>query len=361
GAGIAGASLAYRLAERGLAVTVMEREARPGYHASGRSAQVFLTYSDDPFERRVVIAAAEFLRRPPAHFGTVFTASGAVLLFDEPDWAAARDHTAALGALGRRVERLAPTELARFLPDGCADDAAGAIHLPDDGRLDVARLLAGYLDGARARGATVLCGAEVTAITRTGGACTGVSSTAGEVRAPVVVNAAGPWAGAIGALAGATSIAFEPRRRTVLSLAAPPGVTVRDWPLICYESRGLYFAPEGDGLLACPMDEELVAPGDAAPDPAMIAELRRRLAAHAPAIAAGETRATRAGLRTFAPDGRLVIGEDPGLRGFFWLAGQGGWGIESSPVISLIAADLLTGATPTWPEAAALSPARYAT
>ncbi|MCG8423422.1 MAG: FAD-binding oxidoreductase [Proteobacteria bacterium] len=368
GAGIAGASLAYRLTQMGVTdVVVLERESAAGYHTSGRSAQVFLTFSLDSFERRVTVAAGEFLRQPPAGFVSasdqgdagLFRATGVLLLFDPPDLPQAFGAARALNELGHEAVILSDRDIPDYSPVPDLRPAAGAVYLPRDGRLRVPLLLDSYLRGARDRGAEVLYQTTVTGVRRKGDACAAVITDRGELASRVVVNAAGPWAGQLAELAGASKIAMRPSRRTVITFAAPAGVDVSDWPLVGYESRKLYFAPEGGGLLASPMDEEPMSPGDARADPAVIAQTRARLAELVPSIAPAEVHSVRAGLRTFAPDDRLIIGEDPALRGFFWLAGQGGWGIESSPVISQIAAEILLRGTSSWPEAAALSPSRF--
>jgi D-arginine dehydrogenase len=360
GGGIAGASLAYWLSEHGVRdIAILERESRLGYHSSSRSAQSFVSFSHDPFERRATSAARAFFTRPPPGFGHIYNHAGTFILFDQADWPAAREAAAHLRALGTPAEEIAPSELPALLPFEAATDVAGALHLSADGRFDADALLRGYRDQACARGARFVLDSEVTGVVVRGDTCKGVMTRHGALEARSVVNAAGAWAGRIGALAHATPIEFRPLRRTVISFAAPEGVRVRGWPLVEWESRKLYLAPEGQGLLACPMEEDLVAPGDAAPDPAVIATARARIAALAPGLAPRELTATRAGLRTFAPDRKLVIGEDPALRGFFWLAGQGGWGIESSPVIGRMAADLIVHGATEWAEAGSLSPRRF--
>ena len=366
GAGVAGASLAYWLTETGITnVVVVERESRPRQHASGRSAATFLSFSGDPFERRAVVAAGRFFRNPPAGFGPLFDPTGVMLLFDEPDWDAARDAARDLVQLGQPAELLAPHEIAERLPVAIVGDGARGIYLPADGRLDVPALIDGYLDGARRRGATLLFNTEVVGVEVQNGVCIGVDTPRESLRAPWVVNAAGAWVGQLGQMAGATAIELEPRRRTVITFEHPDGIDVSKWPLVSHESRSVYFAPErAPGrapslLLACPMDNDPIAPCDAQPDPAVVALTRERLATIAPSLAPTELCSTRAGLRTFSPDERLVIGEDPALRGFFWLAGQGGWGIESSPIVSQSAAELITSSKTSWPEIEELSPKRF--
>jgi D-arginine dehydrogenase len=358
GAGVAGASLAYALARRGVGrVLVLEREGAPAHHASGRSAGVLNELSLDPVIHRMLSDGAAFLRSPPEGFPAVFSPTGVLSLFDEPDWSRLVAAVPGLRAHGTALELLTPDEAAALAPVVRAEDLTGAVWQPADGRLDVPALVDAYL--AHAPGVERRFGVTARALDRRGDRCVGVITDEGPLAADWVVDAAGPWAGALGRAAGATTIPLVPRSRTVISFDPPPGLSVARWPLISFESRGLYVGPEGPGLLASPMDEDDREPCDAVPDPARIELALARLRALLPALAPARPRAARAGLRTFAPDRRLVIGEDPRLARYFWLAGQGGWGIETSPCAARIAADLIVSGATDWPDAAALSPARF--
>jgi len=160
-------------------------------------------------------------------------------------------------------------------------------------------------------------------------------------------------------MAGAHVVPVTPHRRTILTFATPEGLGVNGWPLTANESHHLYFAPESGGLLVCPMDEDPMEPCDAHPDEVRVAEAIERLEQVAPALVPATVRRTWAGLRTFTPDRVLVVGEDPRVPGFFWLAGQGGCGIETSPAVGQIAADLLIDGRTDRFDAAQLSPARF--
>jgi D-arginine dehydrogenase len=191
------------------------------------------------------------------------------------------------------------------------------------------------------------------------GRCRGIVTDAGTLTARLIVDAAGAWAGQIAQLAGATNIPLEPRRRTILTFAPPANLSVSRWPFVISEADLLYFAPESGGLLLSPMDQEPVAPCDAQPQDEVIAAAMERLRSLAPSIVPRSLKRKWAGLRTFSPDSIPVVGEDPHIRGFFWLAGQAGFGIESSPAIGQIAADLIArGATDRF-DASILSPARF--
>jgi D-arginine dehydrogenase len=235
----------------------------------------------------------------------------------------------------------------------------GGIFLPEDGRVDVHQLLWSYLRHASRHGVQHRWGVTVTGIRVDRGRCRAVLTSAGEIQTRWVVNAAGAWAGRIGAFARATPIPLTPHRRTIITFATPDGVDARTWPLVHSESQRLYFAPESGGLLACPMDEEPMEPCNAQPDELMIAETIERLKQLAPRLVPRTLRRTWAGLRTFVPDRALVVGEDPLIGGFFWLAGQGGCGIETSGAVGQIAADLLLDGRTERFDGAALSPARF--
>ena len=181
-----------------------------------------------------------------------------------------------------------------------------------------------------------------------------------EYRARVVVDAAGAWAGRVAALAGASPIALQPLRRTIVTFPVPSGMDVRSWPLVGSEPHTIYFAPEAGDLMLSPMDEVPMEPCDPTPDDETIAAAVERLARLAPALRPATLKRRWSGLRTFAPDHVHVVGEDPKLPGFFWLAGQGGCGIETSPTIGQLAAELIVdGASDAAYDAPKLAPGRF--
>lgn len=363
GAGVAGASLAYFLTSAGVRdVLVIERESGPARHASGRSAEALVEVELDPIWQPLVAEGARFLRRPPRGFAPVplVRATGELNLLDAADRAALTEALPSLRQQGIALEILEPAEVRRRFPFLTEPGFAGACWLPESGRLAVGALLSGYLAGARSAGAELWLETDVTAVETAGGRVTGVVTSRGPVRCRTLVSAAGPWAGELAALAGALPVPLQALRRTVISFDAPAGLEVAGWPLIAFDSRGVYVAPERDGLLACPMDEDPIAPCDAVPDPSRIELALERLTRLAAPLVPARLRAARAGLRTFAPDRRLLLGEDPARPGFFWLAGQGGWGIETSPAVARMAADLIVGKQIEPSLALAMSPGRFA-
>jgi D-arginine dehydrogenase len=362
GGGIAGASLAYFLAARGLRdVLLLEREPQPGYHSTGRSAAVAVEWDPIPALQALKAQGAAFLRQPPPGFAEqpLLRPTGILVVCQEPLWSAARAVVPGLAAGGTRAELLSRDEVLARMPVLAAEYVDGGVLLPEDGHIEVHELLWSYLRGAARAGAERQCGVTVHGVRRSGGRVCGVATSAGEVEARWVVDAAGAWAGVVAAAAGATPIPLSPCRRTIITFAAPEGLDVAAWPLVEHESLQLYFAPEAGGLFASPMDEEPMAPCDAAPDELAIATAADRVARLAPRLAPRHVKRAWAGLRTFAPDRVLVVGEDPGLPGFFWLAGQGGCGIETSGAVGQIAADLLLDGRTVRFDAAQLAPGRF--
>jgi D-arginine dehydrogenase len=363
GGGIAGASLAYFLAERGMTeVVLLEREAQPGYHTTGRSAASLVEWDPIPALQELKLQSAPFLRHPPSGFAEqpVLHPSGILATFQEPVWSAAQQVAPLLAERGVQIELLSPSAVVERVPVLSPAHVDGGILLPEDGHLDVHELLWSYLRQARRRGVETRWGVEVTAIRTEGRQCRSVVTSAGELATRWVVNAAGAWAGTVASMASATPIPITPRRRTIITFAAPDGLDVGRWPLVDDEAHRLYFKPESGGLLASPMDEEPLPPCDARPDDLVIAETIERLRYLAPRLVPKALRRTWAGLRTFTPDRVLAVGADPLVRGFFWLAGQGGCGIETSPAVGRIATDLLLDGRTDRFDAALLDPARFA-
>lgn len=363
GGGIAGASLAYFLAERGVTdVVVLEREPQPGVHATGRSAASLVEWDMVPALRELKVLGARFLRNPPTDFATrqLLDPWGVLATFQEPLWSLARDAARELAERGADVRVLDVADVLARVPVLSPRWLDGGILLPEDGHLDVHELLWGYLRHARRRGVECRFGVDVEGIVVERGRCRGVMTNTGTIAGRWTVNAAGAWAAAVGRLAGAVPVPLTPHRRTIVTFAAPVGIDVRGWPLVTNESRRLYFAPESGGLLVCPMDEEPMGPCDARPDERVVAEALARLGELAPPLVPRTLRRAWAGLRTFVPDRVLVVGEDPRIAGFFWLAGQGGCGIETSPAVGQIAADLLVDGRTERFDARRLTPARFA-
>lgn len=378
GAGIAGTGLAYFLARRGLGrVLVVEGEKHAAYHASGRSASTLVELDGNPTVQHLKALGGAFLRNPPAGFSThrIVNPIGALMLFREPGWEGIKSLAPVFEQSGVRVCVLDRAEACRRLGGAggssgvlCEQSFDGAAFLPEDGVIDVHELLSSYMRHAREAGVTFAFETRVEGVLNQAGSSRGLHLCGGdgrsfEVGAGLVVNAAGAWAGRLASMAGAGEVLMQPLRRSLVMLPTPPSLPpagLAAWPLVWSDPHGIYFRPESGGLLFCPMDEEPMDPCDAGPDETAILEGLERLRALAPALVPSRLGRRWGGLRTFAPDRVPVVGEDPEREGFFWLAGQGGSGIETSPVLGRVAADLIETGTSEAFDIGLLAPGRFA-
>ena len=342
GAGIAGASVAAFLAERG-SVVVLERETQPGYHTTGRSAALFAESYGTGQVRALTRASRAFLECPPAGFAEVpiLSPRGALLVGGSDQRGSLDALWQALQSTSTVAERLdgaAARALVPVLEPGRID---GAVLDPAAADIDVHALHQGYLRMARQRGGRVVCDAEVRALVRRD-RCWHVY--AGDVRwvAPVVVDAAGAWCDAVAALAGATPIGLVPKRRSAFVFAPPAGVEVGAWPAVVDVDEQWYFKPEAGLLLGSPANADPVPPHDVQPEAIDIATGIARIEAMTTLRIVRPTR-TWAGLRSFVADGDLVGGFDDDREGFFWLAAQGGYGIQTSAAMGSACAALAAG------------------
>jgi D-arginine dehydrogenase len=364
GAGIAGASLAYFLTQRGVnGVVVLEREPFAAYHASGRSAATLVELDPNYTVQKLKMLGGRFLREPPPGFAEnpVLDQRGLLALFREPDWSGLTKLAPVFEHDGLHFQFLTPREASARV-DGVLTESQfdGAAFLPEDGFLDVHELLTSYMRHARRGGAEFRFHTEVLGLLIENGTCCGVMTTDGPVRAGLVVNAAGAWVGRIAEGSGAQPISFQQMRRSIVVFKVPDAARIRGWPLVWSEAHGLYFRPESGGVLFCPMDEGSMPPCDPSANDTAIAEGLERLRALAPTLVPRTLGRRWAGLRTFAPDRVPVVGQDPQLRGFFWLAGQGGCGIETSPILGEVATDLITTGKTERFDRRLLAPERFA-
>ena len=337
GGGIAGASLAYRLAPH-CSVALLERESQPGYHSTGRSAAGLSESLGTPAVRALTRSGRPFLEDPPEGFADApLTRRRAWLFVARADQGA--DYDALLAVAEGGIESLDPAEAERLLPilrPGYAAHSALEALACD---LDVDAIHAGFLRGARARGTNLMTDAEVRAIARSGGVWR-IETAAGQVSAAVLANAAGAWADEVARLAGVRPIGLIPKRRTALILDAPPGADPTDWPELDDVAEEFYLKPEAGKLLASPADETPIAAQDAQPDELDIAICVERIQ-QATTLEVRRIEHSWAGLRSFVADRDPVAGYDGEAEGFFWLAGQGGAGVQTSPGLSEAAAALL--------------------
>lgn len=334
GGGIAGLSVAARLAAHGR-VVVLEGESAPGYHASGRSVAV-AHFGLGTAEVRALTAlslpalAAHGTRHPALHIASA-EQLGALEALEDTHRQFDCDYARLSGAEARAL-------LPVLKPEACAAALVdhGALKLDTDAMLqaDAATL--------RAAGGTLVTGARVSAIVGDGAGWR-VETSAGAFTAPLLINAAGAWADAIAQMAGAAPIGIQPRRRTVISFAAPEGADVSRWPFTKTVGEGFYLLPEGRGqVLASSMDQTPSDPCDAAAEELDIAIAADRVS-QATTLAIRRIAHSWAGLRSFAPDELPVIGHAAGAPGFVWCAGQGGAGFQTAPALSRIAEAAVLG------------------
>jgi len=341
GAGIAGASVAAELAGQAR-VLLLEREAQPGYHTTGRSAALFSAIYGPAQIRALSRASLPFFDAPPAGFaGTPLLTPREVMMVAREDQLPQLDAMwRAVSGRGRveTIDGAAARARMPLLRDGYAK---AALLERDASDIDVHALHQGYLRALRAAGGHVELNGEVVGLARSGRGWE-LSTPARSFEAAVVVNAAGAWADALAVLAGVEPAGLTPKRRTALTVAAPPGAEPASWPMVVDIEENFYLKPESGRLLLSPADETPSAPCDAQPEELDIAICVDRIegAFDLSVRAIGNK---WAGLRTFAPDGDPVVGFDPAAPGFFWLAGQGGYGIQTAPAMARLAAALALG------------------
>jgi D-arginine dehydrogenase len=221
------------------------------------------------------------------------------------------------------------------------DRVIGAVLEPDAKDMDVHAIHQGYLRGLRRAGGSVVCDAEVAAVARVDGHWE-VQSRAGTWRAPVVINAAGAWCDTIAALAGVPAIGLQPKRRSAFTFAPPAGVDVRHWPCLISADETWYVKEDAGMLLGSPANADPVPPQDVQPEELDIALAIDRIQ-QMTTLEIRRPARTWAGLRSFVADGDLVGGFDPAAPGFFWLAAQGGYGIQTSAAMGEACAALARG------------------
>ncbi|MCU0241255.1 MAG: FAD-binding oxidoreductase [Vicinamibacteria bacterium] len=341
GAGFAGAAAAYRLAQSGWTdIVVLEQEDLPGRHSSGRNAalgrQIITSHDLLPLAvegLRFLAAAADDM---PAR--SYLNACGSLILASGREAEALQTFQAHFVASGLQTRWVGPDEAEQLVPVVTGDSCTGGIHCPEDGIVDIAGLLDGYLRSAAQRGARVLTSRRVTAIERAGGRVAAVATEQERIATRHVVNAAGAWANDVAALAGLSRLPLRPCRRHVVVTGALPWVDSA-WPFVWDISHGFYFRPEAPGLLLSPCDEIEHPPGDVAVDLETVALLGEKVARWAPRLGDLTVQRTWAGLRTLTPDGNFVIGRDPRLDGFVWCAGLGGHGVTTSAAVGRLAAE----------------------
>ncbi|MFP4570581.1 NAD(P)/FAD-dependent oxidoreductase [Rhodosalinus sp.] len=338
GGGIAGASAAAELAGEAR-VVLIEREARPGYHTTGRSAALYTCTYGPPGVRALSRASGPAFRAWTGPAGAPLLRPRGVL------FVARDDQRAALSALESEMAGaltpITPLDARARMPLLREGYATAALWDEAASDIDVDALHQRYLRALREAGGEVLTDAEVQGVARAGDVWR-VETKQGLVEAPLIVNAAGAWADEVARLAGVAPIGLTPKRRTAALIDPPGGPAGEDWPMVVDAEEGFYMKPDAGKLLISPADATPCAPCDAQPEELDVAIAVDRIE-RAFTVSVRRIDHKWAGLRSFVADGEPVAGFASDAPGFFWLAGQGGYGIQTAPALGRLAAALALG------------------
>lgn len=346
-----------------VSVTVLEGEESIGYHSSGRSATMLHYALGNPLVRALTLASRSFFDSPPDGFSDVpLGRRMPVLIHAREEELPALDELDSAIAPFANLDRAGEAEMAALCPVLKIGEGGAISGLVDRNgiRLDPHALLQGYARTLRHNGGSIVTSARAAKVERSGRAWMVTTERGERFSAPVLVNAAGSWADKVAEVAGIAPLGLAPRRRTIITFDAPEGSDPSGWPFTKTVGEELYFAPESGRLFASPMDEVPSEPCDAQPDDFEVALAAYRV----------EERTTMkvrqvvhkwSGLRTFTPDRMPAAGFAADSEGFFWLAGQGGFGLQTSPMMAAASTSMIVD-TP-WPLAAVsceeLSPSRF--
>jgi D-arginine dehydrogenase len=336
GGGIAGASAAARLAGD-CKLVVLEMEDRPGYHATGRSAATYEPNYGPPSIRALTRASRDFFLSPPRDFATSQLVSPRNSIFVIPDHQ--QREAEALLKSGADFSPISVTEACRQFPPLRDTYVKAALLDATTADIDVDLLHQGFLRLIKAQGGEIVCGAEVREIRRQSGAWE-VSTPIGAFTAPILINAAGAWGDVIAEKAGLKPIGLQPKRRSMAVVPVEASMNVMAWSFVGDVGETWYAKPSGGRLLVSPAEAEPVTPHDAYADDMTLAEGIARFQ-EAVDIEVPYLAGSWGGLRSFAPDGNPVCGFAGEADGFFWLIGQGGYGIQSAPALSELAAAMV--------------------
>ncbi|MFD2884751.1 NAD(P)/FAD-dependent oxidoreductase [Pseudomonas lini] len=344
GGGIAGASTGFWLSQHGR-VIVLERESHPAYHSTGRSAALFTAAYGTPQVRALTQASRDFFDAPPPGF------------CEHPLLTPPRRDDRRLHRRSGRIEQSIPERqshgagnaIAQRQRSLCApaDPASGkkvhgAIYDPTASDIDTDALHQGYLRGIRRNKGEVHTDSEVLSLSRDAAGLWQVQTNTQTFSAPIIINAAGAWADKIGELAGAKPLGLQPKRRAAFIFAGPEGLDIHDWPMLVSLDESFYMKPDAGMFLGSPANADPVEPHDVQPEELDIAMGIYQIEEATTLTIRRPTR-TWAGLRSFVRDGDLLSGFDQQVPGLFWVAAQGGYGIQTSPAMGQASAALVRG------------------
>ena len=343
GAGIAGASVAYWLAPHGK-VVILERESHPGFHSTGRSAALYMASYGNAQVRALTLASKKFFDSPPQGFCAhpLLSPRGALMVAERGQEAALEQHWAVLAQMNTGARRLTGVQACQLSPALRPERIVDALIEPDAADMDVNAIHQGFLRGSVARGGEVRVHSEVVGLDRHDNQWTVTTQKNETWQAPVVIDAAGAWADELAKMAGASRIGLQPCRRSAL-LFKPEGFgDFAKWPMTYGASENWYFKPDAGQVLVSPANADPVSPQDVQPEELDIAIAIDRIES-VTTFKIRRPSHTWAGLRSFVQDHGLVGGFDEIKPGFFWIAAQGGYGIQTSPAMGEACAALVRG------------------
>ncbi|NNA70778.1 MULTISPECIES: NAD(P)/FAD-dependent oxidoreductase [Pseudomonas] len=341
GGGIAGASLAYRLAGQA-SVVVLERESQPGYHATGRSAAMFMESYGTPQIQALTRASRHFYEQPPTDFTehALLEPRGCLYIASQAQQSLLQHTFATSQAQAANVSLIDTEQALAWVPCLRPEAVAGAMLETDARDLDVHGLHQGFLRAMRRAGGVLHCDAQLSGATREGRHWHLTLADGRQLRARHLVNAAGAWADQVAQQCGVPPIGLQPCRRTAFTFDGPEGMDCSRWPAVIGIDESFYFKPDAGQLLGSPANADPVPPQDVMPEELDIATGIYHIEA-ATSLTIRRPRHSWAGLRSFVGDGDLVVGWDNHCEGFFWLAAQGGYGIQSAAGVSQLACSQL--------------------
>lgn len=343
GGGIAGASAGYWLSHHAR-VIVLERESMPGYHSTGRSAALYIAAYGTPQVRALTLGSRAFFDQPPAGFAEhpLLTPRGELLVDLIGDPGELQRQYLSAKALVPETRLLDVEESMAMMPILRREKVHGGIYDPTVCDIDTDALYQGYLRGIRRNGGEIHTDRDVQKLTRDGQGLWQVRTAQQHFSAPVIINAAGAWADHIGELAGAQKIGLQPKRRSAFVFSPPAELNIHAWPELAALDGSFYMKPDAGMFLGSPANADPVEPHDVQPEELDIATGIYHIE-EATTLSIRRPARTWAGMRSFVSDGDLVCGFDPQVEGLFWIAAQGGYGIQTSPAMGQASAALVRG------------------
>jgi D-arginine dehydrogenase len=333
GAGIAGASIAAHLAQSHK-VIICDMEERAGFHTTGRSAASYEPNYGPPPMLAFTRASAAFFHEPPKGFTETPLLTRRDSLFIEAGGQS--HHTEKLLSNAAALDEISSSDALRIMPVLRGDYVKRAFLDRHTADMDVDLIHRGFLKMAKASGAQLMLSAPITALTRNG-AVWEVRAGDHTISAPTIINASGAWGDVVAAMAGVTPVGLQPKRRSIGVITVEHNDNWLDWPMVTDVGETWYAKPQSGKMIVSSADATPVEPHDAWADDMAIAEGIERLM-NATTLEVTHLDHSWGGLRTFARDGNPVVGFDPSTEGFFWLVGQGGYGIQSAPALGVAAA-----------------------